>query len=126
MICNQIANIQSCLVNKRTAMFYQKTHKIFQTLMIIANRVTLFQLVTNTILKVKPISKIMICNQIVSIQLCSAKKKTKSLISISITISIIIKMLTTIKKFKLVLNKKKFQTKKFLFQSQFQLHLLHQ
>ena len=126
MIFKQTANIQWCLVNKKAAMFYQKTHKISQTLMTIANRATLFQLVTTTILKVKHISKIMICNQIVNIQLCSVKKKTKSLTSISIIINTIITMFKTNQKFKLVLNKKKFQTKKFLFQSQFQLHLLHQ
>ena len=122
MIFKQIANTQLCLVNKKAAMFYQKTHKIFQTLMTIANRAMLFQLVTTTILKVKHISKIMICNQIVSIQLCSVKKKIKSLTSISIIINTIITMLRTNRKFKLVLNQNKLQTKKILFQSRLQLY----
>ena len=100
MIWHQIANIQLCLVNKKTAMFYQKTHKIFQTLITITNRETFFQLVTNTTHKAKHISKTMIFNQIVSIQLCLTKKKKRSLTSISITINTIIRVFKMNKKFK--------------------------
>lgn len=100
MIWHQIANIQLCLVNKKTAMFYQKTHKIFQTLITITNRETLFQLVTNMTHKAKHISKTMIFNQIVSIQLCLTKKKKRSLTSISITINTIIRVFKMNKKFK--------------------------
>ena len=67
---HQIANIQLCLVNKRTAMIYQKMHKICQMSIMITNRETSFQRVTNMIHKAKLISKIKICNQIVSIQSC--------------------------------------------------------
>jgi len=106
MLFHQIANIQLCSVNKRIAMFYQKTHKISQIQIMIINREIHYQLVTNMIHRAKHISKIKICNQIVSIQLCSMKKKTRRLTSINITINIITRMLKMNKKFKLVLNQK--------------------
>jgi len=100
MIWHQIANIQLCLVNKKTAMFYQKMLKIYQTLIMITNREMFFQQVTIMIHKAKHISKTMIFNQIVNIQLCSMNKKKRSLINISITINTIVRALTMIKKFK--------------------------
>jgi len=87
-------------------MFYLKTHKTSLMLIMITNRETHFQQVTNMIHKAKHISKIRISNQIVSIQLCSMKKKTKRLTSINITINTITRMLKMNKKFKLVLNQK--------------------
>ena len=131
MIFKQIANTQLCLVNKKAAMFYQKTHKIYQMLITITNKETLLQLAINMTHKAKLISKTLLCNQVIvtDIQLCSTKKKTKKPTSINITINTIIQMLKMNKKFKLMLNKKKLELlhrKKFLFQNQFQLHQLLQ
>jgi len=100
MIWHQIANIQLCLANKKTAMFYQKTLKIFQTLIMITNKEMFFQRVTIMIHKAKHISRIMIFNQTVNIQLCSMKKKKRSLINISIIINTVMITLSMIKKFK--------------------------
>jgi len=130
-IWHQIAKTQLTLVNKKTAIIYQKMHKISQMLMTITNRVTFLLLVINMTLKAKLILKMLQCNQVIvtDIQLCSTKKKTKKLTSINITINTIIQMLKMNKKFKLVLIKKKLELlhrKKFLFQNQLQLHQLLQ
>lgn len=129
-IWHQIANTQLCLVNKKTAIIYQKMLKISQMLITITNRETFFPLVINMTHKAKLILKMLLCNQVIvtDIQLCSTKKKTKKLTSINITINTIIRRSKMNKKFKLVLKKKLklLHRKKFLFQNQFQLHQLLQ
>jgi hypothetical protein len=109
-ICNQeMENTLLCLVNKRTPMIYQKMLKIFQILTTIINREMFFPPVISTIHKVKLILRMLPCSQeiTIGIQLCLMKKKTKRVISISIIINTITRILKMIKKFKLVLNLKK-------------------
>ena len=130
-IWHQIANTQLCLANKKTAIIYQKMHKISQIRTTITNRETFFLLAINMTPKAKHILRMLLCNQVIvtDIQLCSTKKKIKNLTSINITINTITQKLKMNKKFKLVLNKKKLKLlhrKKFLFQNQFQLHQLLQ
>ena len=97
------------LLNRKVHMIYQKMLKIFQILTTIINKEMFFQLVISTIHKVKLILRMLPSNQeiAIGIQLCLMKKKTRRVISISIIINTITRMLKMIKKFKLVLNLKK-------------------
>jgi hypothetical protein len=75
--CNQeiVTDIQLCSLNTSTT--FQKTPKTYQILTTISNREMLFQQVTSTVHKIKPISKITPCNQetATDIQLCSTNRK---------------------------------------------------
>ena len=111
LLCNQeTENTQSFLWHRANlSTISQRTLRTFQIPTIIINKEMFFLQVTTTAHKVKLTLKITPCNQeiAIGIQLCLMKKKTRRVISISIIINTITRMLKMIKKFKSVLNLKK-------------------